>query len=392
MNEKIVNSDKRIVIWGADNRAHRFMMDYDVSEEKIIFLVDRKKEKQDAGFVYILGCEKKEVCSPDILNDIAVDEFLWVITVGQPEEILEELNKRSAKNILVYPSDYLPCRNNLALYSMWAYHLENDNRHNLSVAELKEKYNKLFYDNKFVLPRMTMVLTTRCTFRCKECIEMIPYLKKHEDVEKEQIFQDIDNLVSNVDECVFLELIGGEPFLYKDLDSVLRYVLKENKIRNVAIVTNGTVTLSEDMLSLLKHEKLSVIVSDYGISDKTEIFVEELRNQGICVNVLYEQEWFSAGSCEKRNRGMGELKKQYDKCHAPWWCKTMYNGFVYACIRSIGLYDLGYIDEKQDLLEITPNCREKIEEFFKRDWCEACDHCDWYTENHRYCKAGEQLN
>ena len=295
-------------------------------------------------------------------------------------------------NTFVYPSELLPCRNNLALYAMWAYHLENENRRNLSVADLKEKYNELFNNKKFVLPRMTMVFTTRCTYRCKECIEMIPYLKKHEDVAKEEVFQDIDNLVSNIDECVFLELIGGEPFLYKDLDAVLEYVVKEDKIRNVAIVTNGTVTLSEDMISMLKHEKLSAIVSDYGISDKPRIFVDKLREQEICVNVLYEQEWFSAGGCEKRNRSMEELKRQYDKCHAPWWCKTIYKGYMYACIRSIGLYDLGYIDEKQDLLEIKSNCREEIEEFFKRDWCDACDHCDWYTENHRYCRAGEQVN
>lgn len=93
MDKNIMEYDKKIIIWGADNRAHRFMMDYNIPEERVAFLVDRKEEKQDAGFVYILGCEKKKVYSPNILNDIAADEFLWVITVGQPEEIIEELQK-----------------------------------------------------------------------------------------------------------------------------------------------------------------------------------------------------------------------------------------------------------------------------------------------------------
>ncbi len=274
---------------------------------------------------------------------------------------------------------------------MWAYNLENENRHNLTYDDLRKKYEELFYNNKLILPRMTMVLTTRCTFRCKECIEMIPYLKKHEDIAKEEIFRDIDNLVSSVDECVFMELIGGEPFLYKDLDEVIRYILKQDKIRNIAVVTNGTVNISAEMLSLLKHEKISVIVSDYGISDKCGTFVEILKEHAICVQVLQEQEWFAPGEAHKRNRRMDDLKRQYDKCHSPWWCKTIYKGDMYACVRSVALHELGYIGNEQDLIKLDSESKEKIGEFFKRDWCEACDHCDLYAESHTYCRAGEQI-
>lgn len=285
----------------------------------------------------------------------------------------------------------LPCRNNLALYAMWAFNLENENRHNLTYDDLKTKYKDVFYNNKVILPRMTMVLTTRCTFRCKECIEMIPYMKEHEDIPKEEIFRDIDNFVSSIDECVFMELIGGEPFLYKHLDEVIRYILKQDKIRNIAVVTNGTVTISAEMISLLKHEKISVIVSDYGISDKCESFVEVLKEHDVVVQVLQEQEWFSPGDASKRNRELDDLKRQYDKCHSPWWCKTIYKGAMYACVRSIGLHELGYIGYKQDLIKLKADGKEEIKGFFKRDWCEACDHCDFYSENHKYCKAGEQV-
>lgn len=94
MNQCLMDEKKKIVIWGASNRAHRFMMDYCISEEKVAFLVDRKKGVQDEGFVYMVGKEKKKVYSPHVLDELSVEDYIWVITVGQPEDIVEELKSK----------------------------------------------------------------------------------------------------------------------------------------------------------------------------------------------------------------------------------------------------------------------------------------------------------
>lgn len=265
VREEIYAQDRRIIIWGAGERAERFIIEYEVPYDKISFLIDRAPELQAQGFRYILDKEVKRVFAPYIIQTIDVNLYSWVITVGEPEEVIEELKELGVESIYSYPDDFAPLKSRVSLYAMEMFKLENNYRNNLSLADFQSKYDDIFYKGRFILPRVTVSMTTRCVYRCKNCINMIPYYETQEDVPKEDIISDINNIVNNVDEWIFCELIGGEPFLYKDLNDVLEFVLSIWKIRNILIITNGALIPDKALFPLLRNDRVTVRISDYGL-------------------------------------------------------------------------------------------------------------------------------
>lgn len=368
-------------------------MDYDISYDNIMFLIDQDEEKQASGFVYIMEKDKKKVYSPEVIRNIDAGNYIWFVLVGKPSNVIEKLKEAGAKEIYCYPSEIFPSRDEKLLYTMEMYALENEYRHNLQLEDYKKKYTELIKGNRFVLPRMTVIMSTKCTYRCKNCINMIPYYRRQKDIASEQIIRDIDNVAACVDEWIFCELIGGEPFLYKDLMIVLQHVISMEKIRNILLITNGSIFPDEPLIRLLRNNKITVRVSDYGINKKVDEFVSILKNYEVRVDITKNMKWIMPGSAHKRYRTETQLKEQYNKCHAPKLCKTLYNSRIYACNRAMALHDLGYISSEQDWMEVKNEMEVNIlDNFLKREWCLACDYCDLYSENFQYCVAGEQTN
>lgn len=78
-------------------------------------------------------------------------------------------------------------------------------------------------------------LTTACNFRCSFCVDM-KILNKKKPLSPSQVFRTLDTLCNHGLKSVLL-IGGGEPTLYHDFASIVRY-LKEKKLQ-VGIVTNG---------------------------------------------------------------------------------------------------------------------------------------------------------
>ena len=64
----------------------------------------------------------------------------------------------------------------------------------------------------------------------------------------------LNKILGVVDVIHEILLGGGEIFLYPHMNEIIEYCIQSNKIRNVVIVTNGTVLPSEDTLKLLKNK------------------------------------------------------------------------------------------------------------------------------------------
>lgn len=129
----------------------------------------------------------------------------------------------------------------------------------------KEKlYFPFFYPKKIYFD-----ITYRCNLKCKYC-----YIDKKdqnwynralkEEMSLEQIKSTIDDLA--VQGIELISLIGGEPFVRKDLPEIIEYIY--NKNIEVNINTNGTI-INSPILRILKKYKPNLQISLDGPTPKS---------------------------------------------------------------------------------------------------------------------------
>lgn len=245
----------------------------------------------------------------------------------------------------------------------------------------------IFISSKLEIPSVEIVLTTKCTLKCKDCANLMPYYKEHLYEEKEVLLSDIERFISAVDHIYFFTLIGGEPFLYKDIDTIVDYLVKSEKVSYVKIITNGTIIPTENVLKAIKNKKVIIYISDYKkflpqIAKKQDDIIRLLSERNINYDIPSINEWYDTGvgNFSKRAYSTEETKKLYNKCFMKN-CNTLLNGFFYMCSRGAHSMNLGFVKKvdtdfadvrKYDFLEI----RDKIKYLYKKDFINACQYCD----------------
>ncbi len=126
-----------------------------------------------------------------------------------------------------------------------------------------------------------LIITLRCTLKCKLCLVYAPYYKNPKDFGLEEVNKSVDAFFSLIDSCGTFNIQGGEPFLHKDLPEIIKRVVKYKlKIGKILITTNGTLQPTSDLLEVLCENRdcIQINISDYGpnlsikVRELTEIF------------------------------------------------------------------------------------------------------------------------
>lgn len=256
----------------------------------------------------------------------------------------------------------------------------------IETAFMEEEETDISDKNSILsLPRMDLVLTTRCSLRCEKCANLMQYYENPTDVKLDIILQSMRTLMQAIDSIETIYVLGGEPFLYKDLDRVLSYLNKEEKIKIIKIVTNGTICPLDDNIRLweeLHQSKVIISLSDYGVLSKNkEKLFQQCKKKYINIEIEENKFFYDTGNMEKRYRTEKELQKVFTDCKT--LCRSLFNGEFHYCPRSSHGTDLGivpkYKGEYINLLNVENEfeLRKEIEEFINReDYIEVCDYCD----------------
>ncbi|MBT4277292.1 radical SAM protein [Candidatus Falkowbacteria bacterium] len=118
-------------------------------------------------------------------------------------------------------------------------------------------------------------ITTACNLRCKHCIQDGGH---HNVSMKFSKVQSIIDTLSKAGVCE-VSLIGGEPFLHKDILAIIEYC--QNADMTVNVVTNSTLLTDDIVSELSKFKRLSLLVSLDGISDVHDY----IRGDGVFIKV-----------------------------------------------------------------------------------------------------------
>lgn len=252
-----------------------------------------------------------------------------------------------------------------------------------------------------ILPMMDLVITTRCTLRCKKCFHLIPsYMEngRHPfDVPLDTIKNDLDHFFNAIDFIIKINVLGGEPFLYADLDELLIYLAQFDKVGYFVLVSNGTIVPNDSTLEILQNPKYVILLNDYGInSERTREIYKKMMSYGVNCYIIRESIWYDFGDLSKKCMSSEELKHHYANCSYKR-CKALMQGELHACAFHKHGQRNGLLPQINDSLHIhdytAKELRDKIVEFYNTEYFEACDHCNAPIQGvSSEIPAGEQVN
>ena len=105
-----------------------------------------------------------------------------------------------------------------------------------------EEWN-LRWRNKCVLSKIDTVITSRCTLKCKHCNLFIGHVPEQFDIDLNRLKNNFNIFFESVDFVYEYTLLGGEPFLHKNIGEIILYLGDKyrDKIGQINLISNGTI-------------------------------------------------------------------------------------------------------------------------------------------------------
>ncbi|MDR2709374.1 MAG: radical SAM protein [Elusimicrobiota bacterium] len=270
----------------------------------------------------------------------------------------------------------------------------------LQALKIKNSKRLKFLINLFLfkkIPYIEFAITSYCTLRCKDCANYIPDFSKDKQyfMSFEEFKLYLDNLLLNVKKLHKLVLLGGEPFLNKDLNKILNYALEHPKVRKVKLVTNGTLDIAEDIILTLKKytkpiqafSKVRLFISDYSLNPeiagriKIDELKQKLKSFGVPVSSVAQANWYIVSSISKHNRTQIQNRKYFLSC--PFYCVSVFAHFLFICPRA-GFFELHNIGAQKlgiEYLDVSrPITQADYLNFYSNLDFSACDFCNMMAD------------
>jgi len=189
--------------------------------------------------------------------------------------------------------------------------------------------------------RLEYHLTDLCNINCKSCSHF-SCLVKHEEPKTlkkiEQDFAKIYQLTNNGDNNLVekVSIMGGEPLLYKNINTAIPYIRSLFKNVPITLLTNGSLLfyMGNNFYKMIRDNDISITISFYPIDIDYENLRTFFSNKGI--------EYFNTYTILKENIRVFDTKffhpyhdENYEQLHynCRWreWCTQLVDGKIYLC-------------------------------------------------------------
>ena len=259
---------------------------------------------------------------------------------------------------------------------------------------------KLMYrlGNYLFLYHVEMPVTQKCSLRCKDCVFLMTKFEHPIDYDLDNLLKYMDRLFNVVDGIQIFRILGGEPFVYKNLAPIIQKAVDSKCCKTVEVVSNGTIIPSQEILDVMKNPKVKLQISDYGnFSRKRDELKAICDEQGIecVVRGSDEKNWFDAGDLHFRGRSKSEIRSQFRHCGEI--CRNYLDGRLYYCQRAAFGTKLSIPDKESDYVDFTKDLdkkglRKQIHRLNQRKWLIACNYCNVGTKEYIPIPVAEQIN
>jgi organic radical activating enzyme len=230
---------------------------------------------------------------------------------------------------------------------------------------------------KLSVQNIDLIITERCSMKCKDCSNLMQYYETPENANLSEMVQTIDSICGKMDEIYEFRVIGGEPFMNKEIHLVVEKLTSKKNVHKVSIFTNATIVPRETQWKALSHEKVRFFITEYELSRNLQPLIEQLEKRGIPYVSETANGWTDCAALEKHNRTEKEQEKIFEACCAKNLA-TLHDGYLFRCPFAANAHKLKAIpDYPTDYLEVLKASPEKIKAFLRdKPFIQACDHCN----------------
>lgn len=196
-----------------------------------------------------------------------------------------------------------------------------------------EKCHKAYINkDKLFLRSVDIVISEKCSLKCKDCSNLMQYYLHPKNFFYEQIKKEFNELTSNISHIFEVRLIGGEPFMNKQIYDIINFFLLNKKVSKLVVYTNGTIPLKDEKIKKFNNtEKLVFTITDYGKLSKNTFKVKSQLDENKIVTRLHPPEnWTDSGKIYDFNRSTEEMEELFEKCCGKNLLTSM-NGKLYRC-------------------------------------------------------------
>ena len=367
--------DNGVIIFGTGNLGTLALRALEKKNIKVVCFLDTNKENQNKNF------KNYKVIS---LKDLSADlQSLPIIISGLHfryyKRILKSLNISN-----YYDADFL--FNELDLSNMDTAWTQERCKIQLDLYNFSVKSSR--ESKKLNLNSLDIVLTEKCSLKCKDCSNLMQYYAKPVDEDFNTLVDSLDKFMKAVDYVQELRIIGGEPFMYKKINEVLKIITGYKNFGNLLVYTNGTIVPKEDKISSFKGDNVVFKISNYGSISRNVKKLEEFLKKNE-INYITENvtKWQDCAKIQKYERDLSLTKEIFGNCLVND-ALTLLHGNLYLCPYSAHGENLNaFPKEKNDSINLLANFdtatfKEKIRSLvFDKEYLKACNWCNGRDHN-----------
>jgi sulfatase maturation enzyme AslB (radical SAM superfamily) len=341
--------------------------------------------------------QNKVIISPDELKKFNTQNTHIFIACNYFSSIVPFLKKNGFKHYYIV-SDLLKKFDTYKLYNeidmdlLFAKLLPLKLERNL--AFYNEMCNKEDYvtNDKLVLKSLDVQITEKCSLKCKDCSNLMQYYKKPIDTDFNILVNAMDKIMSSVDFIDELRVLGGDPFMYKELGKIINKLSTYENVGRIVVYTNAKFIPKNQNLDYLRLPRVILDITNYGeASSAADKFVDFAKKEGISYSMNHCNTWQDCGRIvPKSNKTEKELEHQFNNC-----CNSdlisLLHGKLYRCPFSANGVNLKAFEaNKDDEIDLNDNISKKelrdriMHLAFGKKYLTACRFCngrDYSTAN-----------
>lgn len=297
----------------------------------------------------------------------------WVIATILPQ--LKDMNLKNIHNCvnLFKNTDFSKLDTGMTFH---------DIRRRVDIYKAECEALKTSNPSSFNLKYVDITITEACSLKCESCSNLMQYYIKPKNSDTDLLFQSIDRLMEVTNSLYEFRVLGGEPFVNKQIGKIINKLLTYKSIKEIVIYTNATVIPKGENFECLKNDKIFIEITDYKhLSRRRDELIELLRANNIRYTSIVPT-WSDSGTLKYQNATEEQLAEKFRSC-----CMidktTILNGKLYRCPFSANAHNLNAIPEnKTDVVELNDNKSiDELKEEIKllhgdKKYLEACKHCN----------------
>ncbi len=201
-------------------------------------------------------------------------------------------------------------------------------------------HGKLSLMNKFVLFDLEIDLHEQCNLKCVQCSHSSPHFtNKDPEYSLDEFTKDIQTL-SKLITVSSLRIVGGEPFLNKQIVEYLRVIKQSGLAKELKVFTNGLLLnkVDSEVFSLIDSLKISLYTNlPQHKLDLIQSNIKQIKEQHPDLDVVSNEiSYFLKSNLLEENLDKQQVQKIYDKCYYSYEHRgcSIFKGRLYKCFAS----------------------------------------------------------